>query len=177
MARNTFDIEELLKVYGASSDYRPQFEHRVNIVKSWNILPASRVLEIGPGQGDCTIVLATAVGESGHVDAVDPAPLDYGTPYFLPLFALKFCPSSIDLTSLLRLPHHNRPIPSPPVRIPSRSSHKLDPRLSRTPPLHHHVVPDLLHTRRPLPLPLVLFLALHLSLPPAPPPRPHCPQC
>lgn len=80
MARNTFDIEQLLKVYGASSDYRPQFEHRVNIVKSWNILPGSRVLEIGPGQGDCTIVLATAVGESGHVDAVDPAPLDYGSP-------------------------------------------------------------------------------------------------
>lgn len=80
MASNTFDIDALLKIYGASPDYRPQFEHRVNIVKSWNILPGSRVLEIGPGQGDCTIVLATAVGESGHVDAVDPAPLSYGSP-------------------------------------------------------------------------------------------------
>ena len=82
MASNTFDIDELLKIYGASPDYSPQFEHRVNIVKSWNILPGSRVLEIGPGQGDCTIVLATAVGESGHVDAVDPAPLNYGKPIF-----------------------------------------------------------------------------------------------
>lgn len=79
MAYNDIDIDELLKIYGVSPDYRPQFEHRVNIVKSWNILPGSRVLEIGPGQGDCTIVLATAVGESGHVDAVDPAPLSYGT--------------------------------------------------------------------------------------------------
>lgn len=80
MALPTIDIDQLLKIYGVSPDYRPQFEHRVNIVKSWNILPGSRVLEIGPGQGDCTIVLATAVGENGHVDAVDPAPLNYGSP-------------------------------------------------------------------------------------------------
>ncbi|KAM0796853.1 hypothetical protein BDR22DRAFT_824760 [Usnea florida] len=80
MAANTFDIDELLKIYTASPDYRPQFEHRVNIVKSWNIPPGSHVLEIGPGQGDCTIVLATAVGESGHVDAVDPAPSTSGSP-------------------------------------------------------------------------------------------------
>ena len=94
MAHNTFDIEELLKIYGASPGYRPQFEHRVNIVKSWNILPGSRILEVGPGQGDCTIVLATAVGESGHVDAVDPAPLNYGTPFLYPILALKISSSS-----------------------------------------------------------------------------------
>ena len=82
MESSTFDIDALLKVYGGSPGYRPQFEHRVNIVKSWNILPGSRVLEIGPGQGDCTTVLASAVGDSGHVDAVDPAPLDYGTLVF-----------------------------------------------------------------------------------------------
>lgn len=69
MASNTFDIDALLKIYGGSPEYTVQFEHRVNIVKSWNIPPGSRVLKIGPGQGDCTIVLATAVGESGHVDA------------------------------------------------------------------------------------------------------------
>ena len=87
MAANTFDIDELLKIYTASPDYRPQFEHRVNIVKSWNIPPGSHVLEIGPGQGDCTIVLATAVGDSGHVDAVDPAPLNYGTSIIVPILA------------------------------------------------------------------------------------------
>ena len=81
---DAFDIDELLKIYGASPDYRPQFEHRVNIVKSWNIPPGSHVLEIGPGQGDCTIVLATAVGESGHVDAVDPAPVASGTSIIFP---------------------------------------------------------------------------------------------
>lgn len=75
-----FDIDELLKIFTASPGYRPQFEHRVNIVKSWNIPPGSHVLEIGPGQGDSTLVLATAVGESGHVDAVDPAPLASGSP-------------------------------------------------------------------------------------------------
>ena len=84
MASTTFDVDALLKIYGASPGYSPQFEHRANIVKSWNIPPGSRVLEIGPGQGDCTIVLATAVGESGHVDAVDPAPLNYGMPIFSP---------------------------------------------------------------------------------------------
>ena len=83
MGFSIFDIDALLKTYGGSPEYIVQFEHRVNIVKSWNIPPGSRVLEIGPGQGDCTIVLATAVGESGHVDAVDPAPLNYGTPIFL----------------------------------------------------------------------------------------------
>lgn len=82
MSSIIFDIDALLKTYGGSPEYIVQFEHRVNIVKSWNIPPGSRVLEIGPGQGDCTIVLATAVGESGHVHAVDPAPLNYGTPIF-----------------------------------------------------------------------------------------------
>ena len=176
MPSNTFDIDELLKIYGASPDYRPQFEHRVNIVKSWNILPGSRVLEIGPGQGDCTIVLATAVGESGHVDAVDPAPLDYGTPIF-PLPRAEEFPLLLQhyLTSLLRLPNHNRPIPSAAVRLPSRSPYQLDRRLPRTPPLHHHVIPNSLHTYYPLSLPLVLLFAFNLSIPPTPPPHPHSP--
>lgn len=176
MASSTFDIDNLLKIYGASPDYRPQFEHRVNIVKSWNIPPGSRILEIGPGQGDCTIVLATAVGESGHVDAVDPAPLNSGTPIFpLPLADHNFGPSTI-LTLLLRLPHHYWPIPSPAVRLPSWTSYQLDRRLSRTLPLNHHVVPKSLHTRRPLSFPLVLPFALHLSPSPAPPSRPHNPR-
>lgn len=55
-----------------------QFEHRMKLVEFWGIMPGSRVLEIGCGQGDCTVVLAEAVGESGHVDAVDPGAPDYG---------------------------------------------------------------------------------------------------
>ncbi|KIN05824.1 hypothetical protein OIDMADRAFT_38276 [Oidiodendron maius Zn] len=58
-------------------------DHRLDLVSFWGITPGSRVLEIGCGQGDCTIVLADAVGESGHVDAVDPGAPDYGAPYTL----------------------------------------------------------------------------------------------
>jgi predicted methyltransferase len=55
-----------------------QTEHRVNLVKRWGVRQGERVLELGCGQGDCTTVLATAVGEQGHVTAIDPASLDYG---------------------------------------------------------------------------------------------------
>ena len=59
-----------------------QTRHRLEIVSRFNIRPGANVLEIGCGQGDCTVVLAAAVGENGHVTAVDPASLDYGTPIF-----------------------------------------------------------------------------------------------
>ena len=42
-------------------------------------LEGSRVLEIGCGQGDTTVVLAELVGEEGKVIGVDPGPLDYGS--------------------------------------------------------------------------------------------------
>ncbi|KAB5559860.1 putative SAM-dependent methyltransferase [Coniochaeta sp. 2T2.1] len=63
-----------------------QARHRINLLNAWapsSIRPGSRVLELGCGQGTCTAVLAEAVGPSGHVDAVDPAPLDYGAPFTL----------------------------------------------------------------------------------------------
>ena len=56
----------------------PQMEQRVEFIRYWNIQPGERVLEIGCGQGDATVVLATAVGDHGHVTALDPASLDYG---------------------------------------------------------------------------------------------------
>lgn len=67
---------------------RPQIqlqstEHRTFIVEKWDIKPGSKILEIGCGQGDCTVVLATAVGESGHVVAIDPGDPDYGACLFL----------------------------------------------------------------------------------------------
>jgi len=53
--------------------------HRLSLVSLFDIQPDSRVLEIGCGQGDCTVVLADAVGDGGgHVDAVDPGAPDYG---------------------------------------------------------------------------------------------------
>ncbi|KAI0196414.1 SAM-dependent methyltransferase [Astrocystis sublimbata] len=60
-----------------------QTMHRIMFMQHWNIAAGSKVLEIGCGQGDCTTVLATAVGEEGKVVAVDPGSLDYGAPYTL----------------------------------------------------------------------------------------------
>ncbi|OCL01895.1 S-adenosyl-L-methionine-dependent methyltransferase [Glonium stellatum] len=60
-----------------------QTRHRIGLINEWRIEPGSKVLEIGCGQGECTAVLATAVGAEGYVDAVDPASLDYGAPVTL----------------------------------------------------------------------------------------------
>ena len=60
-----------------------QAEHRIKLVNSWQIPQGSTVLELGCGQGTCTAVLAEAVGPDGHVDAVDPGPPDYGSPFTL----------------------------------------------------------------------------------------------
>ncbi|GKZ20790.1 hypothetical protein AbraIFM66951_003092 [Aspergillus brasiliensis] len=60
-----------------------QTQHRLVLLQHWTIPTGSKVLELGCGQGDCTTVLATAVGEQGSVVAVDPADLDYGAPYTL----------------------------------------------------------------------------------------------
>jgi SAM-dependent methyltransferase len=61
-----------------------QARHRIRLLAAWEgIRPGSRVLEIGCGQGTCTAVLAEAVGPTGHIDALDPASLDYGAPFTL----------------------------------------------------------------------------------------------
>jgi SAM-dependent methyltransferase len=55
--------------------------HRLVLLQQWKISTGSKVLELGCGQGDCTTVLADAVGEQGMVVAVDPAELDYGASF------------------------------------------------------------------------------------------------
>ena len=65
-----------------------QTQHRLNLLAAWfgsletagNALEGKTVLEIGCGQGDMTVALAWAVGPSGKVNAIDPAPLDHGSP-------------------------------------------------------------------------------------------------
>lgn len=65
-----------------------QTQHRLNLLESWfgslenarTALEGKNVLEIGCGQGDMTVALAWAVGPKGNVYAIDPAPLDYGSP-------------------------------------------------------------------------------------------------
>ncbi|KAJ7274532.1 S-adenosyl-L-methionine-dependent methyltransferase [Mycena haematopus] len=68
-----------LSGYGPTSSVA-QAQYRLDLVANWSIASGARVLELGCGQGDTTLALAEAVGETGHVDAVDPGPLDYGSP-------------------------------------------------------------------------------------------------
>lgn len=65
-----------------------QTQHRLNLLTAWfgsletakDALSGKTVIEIGCGQGDMTVALAWAVGSTGKVHAIDPAPLDYGSP-------------------------------------------------------------------------------------------------
>ncbi|KAJ7773056.1 SAM-dependent methyltransferase-like protein [Mycena metata] len=68
-----------LSGYGPTSDVA-QAQYRLDLVEKWPITSGMRVLELGCGQGDTTLALAEVVGENGHVDAVDPGALDYGSP-------------------------------------------------------------------------------------------------
>lgn len=77
------DLSAALTVASKCQHDSIQTRHRINLVNEWQIQPGFRVLEIGCGQGECTAVLATAVGSKGCVDAVDPASLDYGAPVTL----------------------------------------------------------------------------------------------
>jgi SAM-dependent methyltransferase len=60
-----------------------QTRFRAGLAEGWDLRPGDRVLEVGCGQGDMTAVLAAAVGEDGHVTAVDPAEPSYGAPVTL----------------------------------------------------------------------------------------------
>lgn len=60
-----------------------QLQHRLELVAAFGIQKGMRVLEIGCGQGDTTVAIADAVGESGSVVAIDIASLDYGAPLTL----------------------------------------------------------------------------------------------
>ncbi|KAI1267270.1 S-adenosyl-L-methionine-dependent methyltransferase [Xylariaceae sp. FL1019] len=60
-----------------------QVEHRLRLTNEWALKPGTRVVELGCGQGNTTAVLAEAIGPSGHIDAVDPGALDYGSPFTL----------------------------------------------------------------------------------------------
>ncbi|KAI5839650.1 S-adenosyl-L-methionine-dependent methyltransferase [Morchella snyderi] len=58
----------------------PQFRHRVALMSRFNIPAGAKILELGCGQGETTLVLAHLVGPTGHITGVDPARLDYGHP-------------------------------------------------------------------------------------------------
>ncbi|KAJ5771897.1 hypothetical protein N7520_002426 [Penicillium odoratum] len=78
----SLDVDAIAEIsHGLSS--KPQIQARVDLFKTWGIPSGSKILEIGCGQGDCTLAMAYLVGEKGHVTGVDPAPLDYGAPMTL----------------------------------------------------------------------------------------------
>ncbi|SJL14911.1 uncharacterized protein ARMOST_18387 [Armillaria ostoyae] len=82
-----FDATKIAKIcHMGTEHFEAQLEsteHRLAILSKWDIPKGSKVLELGCGQGDCTAVLAELVGPNGHVTAVDPGSLDYGSPYTL----------------------------------------------------------------------------------------------
>ncbi|KAI6823676.1 hypothetical protein KC340_g11675 [Hortaea werneckii] len=59
----------------------PQFTHRLALARAWQIPLDSRVLDIGCGQGESSLVLAEVVGPGGNVTGIDTGPHDYGSPF------------------------------------------------------------------------------------------------
>jgi SAM-dependent methyltransferase len=81
-------LDRLLECYLHDAAHRstaivPTFIHRLNIVDAWAV-PSStvRLLDIGCGQGDSTLVLASS-NDQVHVTGIDSGPADYGSPYTL----------------------------------------------------------------------------------------------
>lgn len=79
-------LEHLLKcmkIIGDDTIQRTQLTHRIELVKTFQVKKGMKVLEIGCGQGDTTVVLADAVGETGQIVAIDIASPEYGAPITL----------------------------------------------------------------------------------------------
>jgi hypothetical protein len=76
MAKIPSFIESLSEKYGLLS---AQTKHRLKLLSTFGLVNSNpeKLLEIGCGQGDCTVVLAQY---ATLVDAIDPASLDYGGP-------------------------------------------------------------------------------------------------
>ena len=78
-------LESVLACYlhaeGQRANVASRFAHRLDICDAWSIPRAARLLDIGCGQGESTLVLAAAVGPAGCVTGVDNAPPDYGGPF------------------------------------------------------------------------------------------------
>lgn len=68
-----------------SMNVDPGFKHRLNLCRAWGIDTdcGLRILDIGCGQGESSVVFAQLVGPRGHVAGIDPAPPTYGAPYTL----------------------------------------------------------------------------------------------
>ncbi len=81
--QNTLDFISTYKLFEDDVVQQIQLQHRLELVAAFDIQKGMHVLEIGCGQGDTTAALADAVGEDGHVVAIDIASRDYGAPLTL----------------------------------------------------------------------------------------------
>ncbi|ATY60321.1 SAM-dependent methyltransferase [Cordyceps militaris] len=59
----------------------PRLKLRLATIQTWGVREGDHLVDIGCGQGESSLALATVVGDRGHVSAIDPAPLDYGDPF------------------------------------------------------------------------------------------------
>ncbi|MFE4867422.1 class I SAM-dependent methyltransferase [Streptomyces sp. NPDC056682] len=77
-------IAALMAAFRVSPDVqRTQTAYRAALVDAMGVRDGASVLELGCGQGDMTAVLAEAVGQDGHVVALDIADRSYGAPVTL----------------------------------------------------------------------------------------------
>lgn len=75
------DLARLMPTFADSPELQTlQIRSRSALVDAWGLTTGQRVLELGCGQGDMTVVLADRVGPTGRVVGCDPAPPSYGAP-------------------------------------------------------------------------------------------------
>lgn len=79
-------LNDILSIYSQNEESlkieKEQILHRLKLIDFWGIKAGDKVLEIGCGQGDTTVALASVVskGKDGFVTAVDIANESYGSP-------------------------------------------------------------------------------------------------
>lgn len=83
MHQQLHDFIGKYELFQGDSVQQIQLQHRLALVDTFQVTAGMRVLEIGCGQGDTTVALAHAVGETGKVVAIDIASGDYGAPLTL----------------------------------------------------------------------------------------------
>ncbi|MCM3758200.1 class I SAM-dependent methyltransferase [Sporosarcina aquimarina] len=81
--KKTKDFLNEHKLYEDDEIQQIQLQHRLSLVKAFNLPKGGRILEIGCGQGDTTMAIAHVIGENGKVVAIDNASRDYGAPFTL----------------------------------------------------------------------------------------------
>jgi SAM-dependent methyltransferase len=81
------DMTALKALYGylnrGRHDRAAQLEHRLALARFWGVREGARILEVGCGQGDTSVVLAAVAGTGARITAVDSAPPEYGAPMTL----------------------------------------------------------------------------------------------